>query len=115
MINDLVKKSDYPTGKNLKVTLKDIEKRDINAIAKLISACENYPEEVKGLMTELKKRSRKSPVLGITGTGGSGKSSIVDEIVRRYLSEFPDKTIAILSVDPSKRKTVEHCLGTGSG
>ncbi len=111
MINDLVKKSDYPTGKNLKVTLKDIEKRDINAIAKLISACENYPEEVKGLMTELKKRSRKSPVLGITGTGGSGKSSIVDEIVRRYLSEFPDKTIAILSVDPSKRKTGGALLG----
>jgi methylmalonyl-CoA mutase len=111
MINDLVKKSDYPTGKKLKINLKDIENRDINAIARLISACENFPDEVKGLMADIKKRSRKSPVLGITGTGGSGKSSIVDEIVRRYLSEFPDKTIAILSVDPSKRKTGGALLG----
>ncbi len=111
MINDLVKKSDYPTGKKLKITTKDIEKRDINAIARLISACENYPEGAKGLMVDLKKKSRKAPVLGITGTGGSGKSSIVDEIVRRYLSEFPDKTIAILSVDPSKRKTGGALLG----
>jgi methylmalonyl-CoA mutase len=111
MINDLVKKSDYPTGKKLKVKLKDIEKRDINAIARLISACENYPSEVQKLMTELKARRRKSPVLGITGTGGSGKSSIVDEIVRRYLNEYPDKTVAILSVDPSKRKTGGALLG----
>ncbi len=111
MINDLVKKSDYATGKNLKVTLKDIEKKDINAIARLISACENYPEEVKKLLTELKARRRRSPVLGITGTGGSGKSSIVDEIVRRYLNEYSDKTVAILSVDPSKRKTGGALLG----
>ncbi len=59
MINDLVKKSDYPTGKNLKVTLKDIEKRDINAIAKLISACENYPEEVKGLDDRIEEEVEK--------------------------------------------------------
>ena len=111
MINDLVKKSDYPTGKSLNVTLKDIEKRDINAIAQLISACENYPEEVQELMSSLKKKSRKAPVLGITGTGGSGKSSIVDEIVRRYLNEFPNITVAILSVDPSKRKTGGALLG----
>jgi methylmalonyl-CoA mutase len=111
MINDLVKKSDFPSGKNLKITLKDIEKKDINAIARLISACENFPDEVTELMAKLKKRSRKSPVLGITGTGGSGKSSIVDEIVRRYLNEFSEKTVAILSVDPSKRKTGGALLG----
>src|SRR5690606_36802574 len=48
---------------------------------------------------------------GITGTGGSGKSSLVDELVRRFLMEFPDKTMAIISVDPSKRKTGGALLG----
>ncbi len=111
MINDLVKKSDFPTGKNGKVTLPEIERKDTNAIAHLISACENYPEQVNGIVDQLKKKKRKSPVLGITGTGGSGKSSMVDEIVRRFLDHFPDKTIAIISVDPSKRKTGGALLG----
>src|SRR5690606_38275304 len=52
-----------------------------------------------------------SPVLGITGTGGAGKSSLVDELVRRFLIDFKDKTIAIVSVDPSKRKTGGALLG----
>ena len=63
-------------------------------LPRLISACENYPEEVKELMSRLKKKSRKrAPVLGITGTGGSGKSSIVDEIVRRFLFDLPEKQL----------------------
>ncbi len=111
MINDLVKKSDFPTGKNGNPTIAEIENKDTNAIARLISACENYPEKVNGLIDKLKKEKRRSPVLGITGTGGSGKSSMVDEIVRRFLDNFPDKTIAIISVDPSKRKTGGALLG----
>ncbi|HVK97782.1 MAG TPA: methylmalonyl-CoA mutase family protein, partial [Flavisolibacter sp.] len=50
-------------------------------------------------------------VLGITGTGGAGKSSVTDEIVRRYLNTFTDKTIAVISVDPSKKKTGGALLG----
>ena len=49
--------------------------------------------------------NKQTPVLGITGTGGAGKSSLVDELVRRFLIDFPEKTIGIISVDPSKRKT----------
>ena len=55
--------------------------------------------------------SLKVPVLGITGTGGAGKSSLTDELVRRFLVDFPDKQVAILSVDPSKRKTGGALLG----
>jgi len=111
MINDLIEKSDFPTGHNISVTLKDIQNQDINSISRLISACENYPDEVQDILKGVCKTENRSPVLGITGTGGSGKSSMVDEIVRRYLSQFPDKTIAIISVDPSKRKTGGALLG----
>jgi methylmalonyl-CoA mutase len=111
MINDLVQKSDFPTGKNVNGSVKEIENKDINAIARLISACENNPADVSDILNKLKKKGKKSPVLGITGTGGSGKSSLVDEIVRRFLMKFPDKTIAIISVDPSKRKTGGALLG----
>ncbi len=54
---------------------------------------------------------RRIPVLGITGTGGAGKSSLIDELLRRFLVDFPDKRVAVLSVDPTKRKTGGALLG----
>ena len=111
MINDLMEKSDFPSGINSGFSVDQIKLKDINAIARLISTCENNPGQVSELLKKLKPNKPKSPVIGITGTGGSGKSSLVDEIVRRYLDEFPDKTIAIISVDPSKRKTGGALLG----
>ncbi len=113
MINEVIALSDFPTGKDCKVAKEDILNRDYKAIAQLISAAENYHPEVKNLLAELKKTcsSSPTPVLGITGTGGAGKSSLVDELVRRFLADFPDKTLAIISVDPSKRKTGGALLG----
>jgi isobutyryl-CoA mutase len=113
MINDLMKKSDFPTGKKIEVTAEDIVGKDYVKIARLVSAAENYRDQVADLLDELEKiaESKKSPVLGITGTGGAGKSSLVDEIVRRFTREFPEKTMAIISVDPSKRKSGGALLG----
>ncbi len=111
MINDLVEKSDYPTGKE-KIDLEKIQNKDINSIARAISRAENFPDEAENIekIREI-ANSKKTPVLGITGTGGAGKSSLVDELVRRYLVDTDDKTIAIISVDPSKRKTGGALLG----
>ncbi len=112
MINDLMEKSDFPTGDKITdINAEKLKKKDVYAIARLISAAENFPESARGLIDSLKDHPRRSPVLGITGTGGSGKSSLVDEIVRRFLEDFPELTIGIISVDPSKRKTGGALLG----
>ena len=113
MINDMMQKCDFATGFNLNGEVKRIATNDQYAIARLISAAENNPSEFKNYYTEIKKAAdnSKAPVLGITGTGGAGKSSLVDELVRRFLIDFKDKTIAIVSVDPSKRKTGGALLG----
>ena len=113
MINDMIRKCDFPTGDNLNGEVKRIDKKDIPAIAKLISAAENFPEAAKASFDQIHKMAdaSKVPVLGITGTGGAGKSSLVDELVRRFLIDFKDKNIAIVSVDPSKRKTGGALLG----
>ena len=111
MINDLVQKSDFPTGKNVQDCIEDLS--NVQNIARLISAAENFPEEAKKELDAIQSMAKKSkaPVLGITGTGGAGKSSLVDELVRRFIIDFSDKRLAIISVDPSKRKTGGALLG----
>ncbi|MFD0977868.1 methylmalonyl-CoA mutase family protein [Salinimicrobium gaetbulicola] len=113
MINDLVKQSDYPLGENLNGEVNSLASKNPGAIARVISAAENFPEIAKETLEKIHddNKGNKTPVLGITGTGGAGKSSLVDELVRRYLMDFPEKTIGIISVDPSKRKTGGALLG----
>ena len=110
MINELLQQSDFPVG--------DVERarkenhRD-SRLASLITLAENEADQFNTYRTEIEQlASRKHiPVLGITGTGGSGKSSLVDEIIRRFLADFKDKSFGIISVDPSKRKTGGALLG----
>ena len=111
MINDLVKKSDFPLGNKITGCIKDLNLD--NNISRLISAAENYPKIVKKDLTIIKKLSKSSkiPVLGITGTGGAGKSSLVDELLRRFLNDFKEKKIGVICVDPSKRKSGGALLG----
>jgi isobutyryl-CoA mutase len=113
MINDLLEKCDYPTGQKPDTDFSKLAKGNINTIAHLISAAENYPDNITDFLKKCDEKASKStvPVIGITGTGGAGKSSLVDEVVRRFLNHNPEMHIAIVSVDPSKRKTGGALLG----
>jgi isobutyryl-CoA mutase len=107
MINDLLQQCDFPLGDQL---IDDSGEYNPLYVARLITAAENYPETAQAWLDKLRHQA-SVPILGVTGTGGAGKSSLVDELVRRFINEFEDKRIAVLSVDPSKRKTGGALLG----
>lgn len=110
MIEDVVKQCDFSLNGNGEypkpMTLGEV--KDVRKVARRITNAENGVAFIIDTDTHIKKQI---PVLGITGTGGAGKSSVTDEIVRRYLHAFTDKTIAVISVDPSKKKTGGALLG----
>ena len=121
MINNMIEQCDtsptptLPKGEGVA----QLQPSDVNTIARLISIAENqtdlYNSEYRALIeaaiSPLRGVGGATPVLGITGTGGAGKSSMVDELVRRFLVDFPEKNVAIVSVDPSKRRTGGALLG----
>lgn len=107
MIEDVIQQCDFSLNGNgdYPKAMSLGEVKDVRKVARLITNVENgQPKPASAIAT-------KVPVLGITGTGGAGKSSVTDEIVRRYLNTFTDKTIAVISVDPSKKKTGGALLG----
>ena len=114
MINDLIAKADYqtvPTLKDLDGAMERLPERNVRDLARCITAAENNAKTFGKAFAALGTNLTEVPVLGITGTGGAGKSSMVDELVRRFLLDFPQKRIALVSVDPSKRRTGGALLG----
>ncbi|MEO6773894.1 MAG: methylmalonyl-CoA mutase family protein [Kofleriaceae bacterium] len=115
MINDLLRQCDFEkTPPVVAKTVPHLPERAPAVIGGLITAAENHPDagdELRAALEPILAKGTKVPVLGVTGTGGAGKSSLVDELVRRFLRDFPDKTIAVISVDPSKRKSGGALLG----
>jgi methylmalonyl-CoA mutase len=116
MINELMEMCDFSTFKdtdNIDFLLEKAFEKESSAIGRLISLAENFPDTYKNIEDKIKTKFETAniPVLGITGTGGAGKSSLVDEFVRRFLIDQKDKNIAIISIDPSKRKTGGALLG----
>ncbi len=113
MINDVLMKSDFPSGDIEKTKPEHILGGAQRALAATITAIENDNPKAKELINSLQIKCEDLvvPVIGLTGTGGSGKSSIIDELVRRFKVFNPDIRIAIISVDPTKRKTGGALLG----
>jgi isobutyryl-CoA mutase len=128
MIEDVIRRAAPPPPEggisedskwNGKLPLDEV--KDVRRIARTISLAESgsdYAYQLKELIKLSDTKNpppvggdKRAPVLGITGTGGAGKSSVTDEIVRRFLNNFTDKTIAVISVDPSKKKTGGALLG----
>ncbi len=108
MIEEVIKNCDYDLNGNgeYKKPMTLGEVKDVRKVARSITNAENGQPA-----TGNKQQATIIPVLGITGTGGSGKSSVTDEIVRRFLNSFTAKTIAVISVNPSRKKTGGALLG----
>ncbi|MBO8172043.1 MAG: cobalamin B12-binding domain-containing protein [Bacillaceae bacterium] len=123
MIRSMIEQCDFPTVRELKDEVEKMKEQDHQAIARMITLAEQVKqhgeqkewtaatEQLATLQQEVKTSKGLAPVVGITGTGGAGKSSLTDELIRRYLITYPDKTIAVLSVDPTKQKTGGALLG----
>jgi isobutyryl-CoA mutase len=115
IINYMVRVCDRALESNVESALQQLSTQAPHAIARLVTYVEQAgqtdSEGYENVISVLRERAKNVPVVGITGTGGAGKSSLTDELVRRYLSDFPDKTIAIFSIDPSKQKTGGALLG----
>jgi methylmalonyl-CoA mutase len=112
MINDILEKSDHSTTEEFSV--ESFSPTNFYSVAKVLSLFEtNTEEENNLLLNSIPSQSSKPniPIIGITGPGGAGKSSFTDELVLRFLHDFKEMKIAIISIDPTKRKTGGALLG----
>ena len=108
MINHMLERCDFLTTEQAPLVEEDIEARDFGAIARAITTAELDREAGKPTAFP---RTEGCPVLGITGTGGAGKSSLTDELIRRFRLDDPERSIALLCVDPTRRRSGGALLG----
>jgi methylmalonyl-CoA mutase len=115
MVNHMLEACDFTVQRDTAAELGKLKDQDIRAVNTLITLAEQAVHEQSGefaaLRDQLRDLAREIPVIGITGTGGAGKSSLTDELVRRYLRDFPEQSVAILAVDPSRQRTGGALLG----
>ncbi len=111
MIDDMLRRCDFPTG-NAEDPLPALPPHRPADLARAITLVESFPERHRDALRQRLSGLTAAPlVLGITGTGGAGKSSLIDELLRRFLLDFADLRIAVLCVDPTRRKTGGALLG----
>ena len=113
MINEVLQKSDYEFKKTELPEMKELTSGNVNLLSRLITLAEQDQLQDSSLFLELKNKAETNniPVIGITGTGGAGKSSLTDELIRRIQIDYPELKLAILSVDPSRKKSGGALLG----
>ena len=112
MIEDLIART--AEGRRQSMAPATFESKQTTDVAATISAIEEgvfSDAQMSALRKEWRLQARQVPVVGITGTGGAGKSSVTDEILNRFLASFPDKRVAVLAVDPTRRRTGGALLG----
>jgi methylmalonyl-CoA mutase len=115
MINMMLQECDFALERDAQEQVARLAERDIRAVNTLITLAEqavhDHSSGYGALRATIRGMAQDAPVIGITGTGGAGKSSITDELVRRFTLDFPDKSVAILAVDPSRQRTGGALLG----
>lgn len=113
MINDLVEKSDFQLTGKLNFDVNDLQSHNHKLLSRLITLADNKAKSAQSIIKYIEKDCDSKPafVLGFTGTGGAGKSSLLDEFIRRFKVDYPNKSVSILSVDPTKRRTGGALLG----
>ncbi len=117
MINHMVCDLDFSTVKDFELPVDTLNPENKQLVANYITAVERAKALENGYLAELRARlekklqKRKVPVIGLTGTGGAGKSSLTDELIVRLIHDFKDLHVAIISCDPSRRKTGGALLG----
>ena len=109
VISDCLKQSDYALPNREFEQLNFASPASISSMITLIESLDDKDKEA--LLTSMSKTKRSVPVLGITGTGGSGKSSLTDEMISRFLRRFSDIKIGIVCVDPTRKRTGGALLG----
>ncbi len=116
MVNFMLEQCDFSLERDPDEELQKLQQQDIRAINTIITLAEDSVQRgsesgYAKLRAQVKAMAIPVPVVGITGTGGAGKSSLCDELVLRFVRDFPEKSVAILAVDPSRQRTGGALLG----